>query len=94
MSDLHVVSTDEHWKPAITKEDITKIFKIVTLDGLAVYWNCNSACYDHIPKVDLLHKMRTEIASKGKKPENYKYGEIFVICYFYKRVCMLIMGVN
>lgn len=28
LSDLHVVSTDENWKPAITKEDITKIFKV------------------------------------------------------------------
>jgi vacuolar protein sorting-associated protein 13A/C len=28
LSDLHVVSTDEAWKPAITKENITKIFKV------------------------------------------------------------------
>ncbi|XP_044259687.1 vacuolar protein sorting-associated protein 13 isoform X2 [Tribolium madens] len=73
LSDLHVVSTDENWKPAITKEDITKIFKIVTLDGLAVYWNSNTACYDRLPKVDLLHKMCTEIASKNNTPINYTY---------------------
>jgi vacuolar protein sorting-associated protein 13A/C len=75
LSDLHVVSTDEAWKPAITKENITKIFKIVTLDGLAVYWNCSSASYERLPKVDLIHKMSTEIASKGNRPSNYTYGK-------------------
>lgn len=28
LSELKVVSTDEFWKPAITKEDITKIYKV------------------------------------------------------------------
>lgn len=32
LAELDVVSTDETWKPAITKEDITKIYKVCDLD--------------------------------------------------------------
>lgn len=49
------------------------------LDGLAVYWNSSSACYDELPRVDLIDKLLREIASKNDAPTNYKYGKYFII---------------
>lgn len=75
LSELNVVSTDEKWTPAITKENISKIFKIVQLDALAVYWNCNVPSYDTLQHVDLVYRMQTEIASKNSTPEGYSYSK-------------------
>lgn len=50
---------------------------MVTLEGLAVYLNCNSPMYSALPVVDIIHNFRKEIASKDEKPENYKYGKFY-----------------
>lgn len=84
LSELKVVSTDENWKPAITQENISKIFKIVQLEGLAVYWNCNTTTYDNLPHVDLIHKMQTDIATKSAVPIGYCYSKFRLtpVCIF------------
>ncbi|KAF2903862.1 hypothetical protein ILUMI_02321 [Ignelater luminosus] len=73
LSNLSLETTDESWRPTIVQEMVTKIYKVVNLEGLAVYWNCNSALYANLPIVDLIYRFNNEIASRTAMPNNYQY---------------------
>ncbi|KAF7282566.1 hypothetical protein GWI33_002356 [Rhynchophorus ferrugineus] len=72
LSQLLVESTDSNWQKAIV-EEVAKIYKIVQLEGLAVYWNCNASTYSNLLPKDMVNRMKTEIACKSYKPEGYNY---------------------
>ncbi|KAJ8953002.1 hypothetical protein NQ318_015363 [Aromia moschata] len=72
LSDLEVESTDSNWKKAIV-DDISKIYKVLQLEGLSVYWNCKSKLYGDLTPIDMVEKMKKDIATKNDKPENYTY---------------------
>ncbi|KAF5289221.1 hypothetical protein FQR65_LT00109 [Abscondita terminalis] len=73
LANLSMETTDETWTPTIVQDTVSKIYKIVNLDGLAAYWNCGSAMYANLPTVDLIDKFKKEIASKTVTPQNYHY---------------------
>lgn len=76
LSELLVESTDSNWKKAII-EDVAKIYKVVQLDGLAVYWNCKAKMYSNLAPGDLVAAMKKEISTKTHKPQcSYILGPI------------------
>lgn len=95
LSELLVESTDSNWQKAIVedvvkiykvgrtiwyKEKFNNIlFQIVQLEGLAVYWNCNTKMYSHLAPKDMVHRMKMEIAFKNHKPEGYTYSMYYFI---------------
>ncbi|CAG9815731.1 unnamed protein product [Phaedon cochleariae] len=72
LSELVVESTDANWEKTIA-DDIVKIYKVLQLDGLSVYFNSRSRMYAELPTIDFINKMRKEIASKKSKPGDYTY---------------------
>ncbi|KAL3279818.1 hypothetical protein HHI36_017325 [Cryptolaemus montrouzieri] len=74
LGELNVISTDETWEPKITQENITKIFKIVSLDSLAVYWNCDSKSYSDLSSVSMVDCLTKGIANNNTDaPDGYSY---------------------
>ncbi|KAF5306759.1 hypothetical protein FQA39_LY01517 [Lamprigera yunnana] len=73
LSNLSLQTTDETWTPTIVQETVSKIFKVVNLEGLALYWNCCSSMYANLPTVDLIDRFTKEIANKSLVPSNYHY---------------------
>lgn len=55
----------------------TFFLQVVTLEGLAVYWNCNSVHYANLPIVDIIDHFQREIASKTSNPKGYNYCKHF-----------------
>lgn len=56
------------------------------MEGLAIYWNCNSVMYAHLPKAELLQRFLEGIATKTVTPTNYNYSKKCFICnniYFF-----------
>ncbi|KAJ8973736.1 hypothetical protein NQ317_012875 [Molorchus minor] len=72
LNTLDVASTDENWQKAIAKE-VSKIYKILELDGLSVYWNCNTQLYGNLPPSEMIKKLMEDIISKDNIPSNYTY---------------------
>ncbi|KAH1006005.1 hypothetical protein HUJ04_006891 [Dendroctonus ponderosae] len=72
LAELVVESTDSNWKKAIV-EEVAKIYKVVQLEGLAVYWNCGTKTYTNMNSTELISHMKKEIASKDHKPTGYSY---------------------
>ncbi|XP_066252738.1 intermembrane lipid transfer protein Vps13 isoform X1 [Euwallacea similis] len=72
LAELIVESTDANWKKAIV-EEVDKIYKIVHLECLAVYWNCSSTVYSTMNPATLVAQMKKDIASKDNSLSNYTY---------------------
>lgn len=49
--------------------------QILSLEGLAFYWNCGTATYGNLPTVDIIHHLTNEIATKTSQPSNYRYSK-------------------
>ncbi|KAI8424304.1 hypothetical protein MSG28_002854 [Choristoneura fumiferana] len=74
LHNLSVHTTDENWKQAVIQQAVTKIFKILTLDGLAIYWNPATEIYSRHEDQTIRTKLSTEIATKSSQPSSYKYA--------------------
>ncbi|KRT85331.1 hypothetical protein AMK59_1583, partial [Oryctes borbonicus] len=75
LSKLIVQTTDADWIPTVVYEDRAdiKIHKIVDLEGLAVYWNCDSLMYNNLPYDDVVDRLSKEIPTCSAIPEDYRY---------------------
>ncbi|XP_068631392.1 intermembrane lipid transfer protein Vps13 isoform X1 [Battus philenor] len=74
LHNLSVHTTDENWKQAVIQEAVTKIFKILDLEGLAIYWNPSTELYSRSEAKDIKTRLQNEIATKSSQPLSYKYA--------------------
>ncbi|XP_013171259.1 PREDICTED: vacuolar protein sorting-associated protein 13A isoform X1 [Papilio xuthus] len=74
LHNLSVHTTDENWKQAVIQEAVTKIFKILDLEGLAIYWNPATELYSKSEAQDIKTRLQNEIATKSSQPSSYKYA--------------------
>lgn len=74
LHNLSVHTTDENWKQAVIQEAVTKIFKILNLEGLAIYWNPATELYSKCPTQEIKTRLEKEIATKTSQPSFYKYA--------------------
>nr|XP_026496694.1 vacuolar protein sorting-associated protein 13 isoform X1 [Vanessa tameamea] len=74
LHNLSVHTTDENWKQTVIQEAVTKIFKILDLEGLAIYWNPATELYSKASAENIKSRLQTEIATKSSKPSFYKYA--------------------
>lgn len=51
-------------------------FQILSLEGLAIYWNPATTLYTKLSATEIKNNLETEIATKTWHPESYKYGKI------------------
>ncbi|XP_049821668.1 intermembrane lipid transfer protein Vps13-like isoform X2 [Aethina tumida] len=70
LGQLEVVSTDENWQKAISTADITKIFKILELESLSLYWNTKTTLYGDLSVPELCKKLPADIQSKNNNTNN------------------------
>ncbi|XP_019622240.1 PREDICTED: vacuolar protein sorting-associated protein 13C-like [Branchiostoma belcheri] len=73
LQNLSFQTTDQNWKPCILKDSDIIIYKLVSLDSLALYWNVNSATFADMEKKSLLTTMRKTIASTQTYPKGFEY---------------------
>ncbi|RZF46695.1 hypothetical protein LSTR_LSTR002558 [Laodelphax striatellus] len=73
LHNLSVTTTNEDWIPAISQDVTGKIFKHLTIDGLAIYWNSNCELFSLIQSQGLNNKFQSGIPSKGQLVPGYKY---------------------
>ncbi|XP_050667360.1 intermembrane lipid transfer protein Vps13 isoform X3 [Leptidea sinapis] len=74
LHNLSVHTTDENWKQTIVQGAVTKIFKILSLEGLAIYWNPVTELYSKSNNQDIKSRLEKEIATKTYQPEYYNYA--------------------
>ncbi|XP_075971796.1 vacuolar protein sorting 13C isoform X2 [Anticarsia gemmatalis] len=74
LHNLSVHTTDENWKQTVIQEAVTKIFKILALEGLAIYWNPATEVYSKTSSNNIKDRLHKEIATKSYKPDFYKYA--------------------
>ncbi|KAM3967394.1 vacuolar protein sorting 13C isoform 2-T2 [Aphomia sociella] len=74
LHNLSVHTTDENWKQTVIQEAVTKIFKILNLEGLAIYWNPTTELYARCTTEDIKSRLQNEIATKSSQPSFYKYA--------------------
>ncbi|XP_039291061.1 vacuolar protein sorting-associated protein 13 [Nilaparvata lugens] len=73
LHNLSVTTTNENWIPAISQDVTAKIFKHLTIDGLAIYWNSNCELFSLLQSQGLNNKFQSGIPSKGQLVPGYKY---------------------
>lgn len=74
LHNLSVQTTDENWQKAVITDAFTKIFKILDLEGLAIYWNPATEVYSRTEPQQIKDRLLKEIATKSSKPEFYHYA--------------------
>ncbi|KAH9640442.1 hypothetical protein HF086_018108 [Spodoptera exigua] len=74
LHNLSVQTTDENWQKAVITDAVTKIFKILDLEGLAIYWNPATEVYSRSEALQIKDRLLNEIATKSSKPEFYHYA--------------------
>lgn len=72
LHNLSVNTTDEKWRQTVVVDAVTKIYKVLDLEGLAFYWNPSSFLYSNLTREELLQKFQSEIATKIVRP-GFKY---------------------
>ncbi|XP_049694728.2 intermembrane lipid transfer protein Vps13 isoform X2 [Helicoverpa armigera] len=74
LHNLSVQTTDENWQKAVITDAVTKIFKILDLEGLAMYWNPVTELYSKSGPMEIKDRLQKEIATKSSKPSFYNYA--------------------
>ncbi|KAI5632190.1 vacuolar protein sorting-associated protein 13 [Phthorimaea operculella] len=74
LHNLSVHTTDENWKQTVVTEAVTKIFKILSLEGLAIYWNPETELYAKTGAESIKNRLQQEIATKTSQPSFYSYA--------------------
>ncbi|EFP12519.1 hypothetical protein CRE_29770 [Caenorhabditis remanei] len=71
---LNFKTTDENWKETIHKETVKIIYKLVSLQNLAVYWNSSAEFISDLDDKEAIRKRLQETIHNGKSPpEGFKY---------------------
>ncbi|PSN37570.1 hypothetical protein C0J52_12647 [Blattella germanica] len=70
---LSVHTTDENWKKCVIEGAVTKIYKVLELEGLALYWNNQSPLYADTSTEEIPNVLKAGIWSKTVVPKDYKY---------------------
>ncbi|KAJ9578225.1 hypothetical protein L9F63_005555, partial [Diploptera punctata] len=73
LHNLSVHTTDENWKACVVQDAVTMIYKILTLEGLSMYWNPNSTFFLGRPSTEIIALFKEGICSKSVMPKGYKY---------------------
>ncbi|PAV62062.1 hypothetical protein WR25_11522 isoform B [Diploscapter pachys] len=74
MEKLDFQTTDSNWKPTIHKEAVKIIYKLVSLQNLAMYWNSDSKLISDLTDKDEIRKKLQETIHRGKgNPSGFKY---------------------
>ncbi|KAG7307792.1 hypothetical protein JYU34_006387 [Plutella xylostella] len=73
LHNLSVHTTDENWTKTVIQEAVTKIFKILSLEGLAIYWNPATEQYSKNDMTHIKTRLKNEIATKSEIPTSYSY---------------------
>ncbi|KAJ1520910.1 hypothetical protein ONE63_003990 [Megalurothrips usitatus] len=73
LHNLSVQTTDANWTKAIKDEASKFIFKELSLEGLAVYWNCDTILFSDKSVTEMLQLFKDGIAAKERKPKGYNY---------------------
>uniref|UniRef100_A0A183DUY2 VPS13 domain-containing protein n=1 Tax=Gongylonema pulchrum TaxID=637853 RepID=A0A183DUY2_9BILA len=71
---INFKTTDENWNETIHKEVVKVVYKLVSLNNLALYWNSDSTLFsDLTDHAKILQEMNDSIVVGNKKPSGYKY---------------------
>lgn len=77
LSGLEVHTTDENWQKAFVSEALSKVFKLASLNSLAVYMNCNTPLFQSRASDEYSRWFVDGIATTESKPDNFNYGKLF-----------------
>ncbi|CAB3407867.1 unnamed protein product [Caenorhabditis bovis] len=71
---LDFKTTDENWKETIHKDVVKIIYKLVSLQNLAVYWNSDTEFISDLNDKEKIRKRLQEAIHNGKNaPQGFKY---------------------
>ncbi|UMM13276.1 hypothetical protein L5515_001638 [Caenorhabditis briggsae] len=71
---LYFKTTDENWKETIHKDVVKIIYKLVSLQNLAVYWNSSTEFISDLDDKNIIQQKLQETIHNGKnQPEGFKY---------------------
>ncbi|XP_028401865.1 vacuolar protein sorting-associated protein 13C-like [Dendronephthya gigantea] len=70
---LTAETTDEYWKPCVVEATKKTIFKFISLDSFAVYWNTNINESQYGGSKDWKSSLRSDIRTKEAKNDDYEY---------------------
>ncbi|XP_067014210.2 intermembrane lipid transfer protein Vps13 [Anabrus simplex] len=74
LHNLSVQTTNQNWKEGIVQDAGTMIYKILNLEGLAVYMNCNAHMFMHEnDPVERLRLFEKGISTKVHHAEGFEY---------------------
>lgn len=74
LESLQFSTTDSNWQETIHKEAVQIVYKLVSLNNLAIYWNSKSKLMSDMTDNDAILKALQESVVVGdRKPESYKY---------------------
>ncbi|EDO42082.1 predicted protein [Nematostella vectensis] len=74
LQNLSAETTDDNWKTSVVNAAAKTVFKLVSLDNLAVYWNPDQHAYDlYGNHWNWKGKMEDGISTKAKQPKDYEY---------------------
>ncbi|CAD6186300.1 unnamed protein product [Caenorhabditis auriculariae] len=74
LKNLEFKTTDENWRETIHKETVKIIYKLVSLENLAVYWNSDSELISDLEDKEQIRRKLQETIHDGKNvPKGYKY---------------------
>lgn len=73
LHNLSVHTTDENWKACVVQDEATMIYKVLTLEGLSVYWNPQSIFFFGKPPEEMKSLFKQGICTKLEQPKGYKY---------------------
>ncbi|CAD27608.1 Vacuolar protein sorting-associated protein 13 [Caenorhabditis elegans] len=71
---LNFKTTDENWRETIHKDVVKIIYKLVSLQNLAIYWNSSTEFISDLDDKEAIRKKLQETIHNGKNgPEGYNY---------------------
>lgn len=73
LHNLSVHTTDENWKACVVQDGATMIYKVLTLEGLSVYWNPQSIFFFGKSTEEMKTLFKQGICTKLEQPKGYKY---------------------
>ncbi|KAG1695557.1 Vacuolar protein sorting-associated protein 13 [Nymphon striatum] len=73
LKELSFITTDENWKSCVLGEAAKMIYKLISLDSLAAYWNSNINLLSKLKSEDIQKELIANIASKEFIPEGVSY---------------------
>nr|XP_039248521.1 vacuolar protein sorting-associated protein 13C-like isoform X1 [Styela clava] len=74
LNSLALQTTNEDWVPTLLDESVKIIFKMVSLNSLAVYWNSKpKLLYSKANREEQLAEFKSTIAAEGFMPKHFTY---------------------